>query len=403
MVFDLEKCCGCGACANVCPKDAIQWVENAEGFREPKIDDSRCVDCGLCRKVCPYETNHVGISADPDVYAAVHKDREVVRQSSSGGAFTAVSDWILDQNGVIYGVQFDADYQVCYRRAETREVRDAFRGSKYVQCDGKTIFPSVEADLRSGRIVLFTGTPCQVSGLKQYLAVKRAPVEKLYLVDNICHGAASPMVWKEYLDYIRSDVLQGTEIRQFSMRSKREKWQKQMLTCETDCGDESEVLNGKASWNRLYQSTYLLRPSCFQCSFTSYDRVSDLTLADYWNVENAGVSLDYSDGVSLILSNSEKGKFLLEQCKRDLILEKSNKKACWQVHLESPTPPQGKRTVFWENYQSAPQETIRKNLRGSLQTRLARAVTPALRKLGLYTLAVRILCAIKKNGNANEK
>lgn len=395
MTFDREKCCGCAACVCVCPAGAIRWGRNREGFYEPRIDGEKCTDCGLCRKVCPYEEDLKGKDADPLVFAAVHKDREVVRHSSSGGAFTALSDWILGQKGVVYGVKFDDDLRAVYGRAETKEERDAFCGSKYVQADGAGVYPQITADLKEGRTVMFTGTPCQTYGLRKYLEIKKANTKNLYLCDNVCHGAASPKVWQVYLDYIRGGVLKGGTIRSFTMRSKKEKWQKQMIGCETEMGDESRVLNSTASWNKLYSSTAATRRSCYQCRFTSYLRRSDITLADYWNIENAGLSIDYTNGVSLLLINTKKGSRWLESCRGDLTLQESSKKACWQMHLEKPVVCTKKRKQFWQDFQTEPKDTVKKYAKGSLFHRAARMISPALRKLGLYTAAVRILSRVK--------
>lgn len=401
MELDTTLCCGCGACANICPTGAISWGRDGEGFSAPALDQSKCIDCGLCRRVCPYEHSHVGVEAKPDIYAALHRDAEVVKRSSSGGVFTALSDWVLGQKGVVYGVAFDESYRLCYRRAETAEARDAFRGSKYVQCDGKDVFPQVSADLNAGRTVLFTGTPCQVSGLRDYLAVKRAPTENLYLVDNLCHGAASPAVWETYLDYIREKVLTGKTIRAFSMRSKDTPWQRQDVSCTTEAGDESRVLNEGASWNKLYLTTYATRNSCFHCRFTSFDRVGDISLADYWNIENAGLSLDYSGGINLVLVNTDKGRAWFKACQDHLRWQKSDKKSCWQIHLERPAVPNSKRAAFWQAYRADPMATVARFGRGSRFNAMTRVLSPVLRKLGVYTLAVRLLSTVKGHGTGS--
>ena len=398
MEFDATLCCGCGACANICPTGAITWTADDKGFAVPSIDQEKCVNCGLCRKVCPYEQNHVGVDADPQVYAALHRDPEVLRASSSGGVFTALSDWMLDQGGAVYGVAFDEQYRPVCRRAETKEERNALRGSKYVQCDGCAVYPRVEADLRAGRRVMFTGTPCQISGLKAALEQKKVPMEGLYTVDNICHGAASPAVWQSYLDYIRTQVLENGNIQSFSMRSKDAPWQSQKLKCVTAVGDESRALNRGASWNKLYQTTCAVRESCFHCRFPSYDRVGDITLADYWNVENAGVKLDWSRGINLVLVNSPKGEDWFNACREDLLWQESDKKSCWQLHLEGPAVPARGRSAFWAEYARDPSACVERYAHGSRVMDLARSVTPLLRKAGLYTLATRLLRRVKDHG-----
>ena len=198
--------------------------------------------------------------------------------------------------------------------------------------------------------------------------------------------------------YIRKKILKGKTIRHFSMRSKRTAWQKQYLECFTEVGNESAVLNEKASWNKLYLTSYFTRKSCFSCRFTSFDRVGDITLADFWNIENAGVSLNYADGVSLVLVNSKKGRELLDACRDQLILEKSSRKACWQIHLERPAPMSSKREQVWERFRQDPEGTVAACSRGSVFSGVSRVVTPVLRKLGLYTLVVRTFSVVKSYG-----
>lgn len=398
MIFDKDKCCGCSACFSVCPVQAIQWTRNKEGFSEPEIIKEKCIDCGLCRKVCPYEEDHVGADADPEVYAAVHKDRKVLLNSSSGGAFTALSDAVFRQGGVVYGVEFDREYGLVYGRASDQKRRSRFRGSKYVQCEPGSVYRQVEKDLKDGKTVMFTGTPCYVSGLKNYLSAKKADMEKLLLCDNICHGAASPLVWKEYLCYIRANVLKGKALKSISMRSKKVKWQKQQMDCRTECGDESKAINKGASWNKLYRTACATRKSCFSCPFTGYERVGDITAGDYWNIENAGLKIDYHLGVSLLLINTQKGKEWLSKAQEDLVLEKSDKKSCWQLHLEKQPPAPSKRQAFWNSFEKDPEGTVKKYAKGSFVNQFARGITPILRKLGLYTLAVNLYGRVKGSG-----
>lgn len=401
MEFNKEKCCGCAACLNICPTGAITWTQNKEGFGEPVIDSKKCVDCGLCRKVCPYEQSTVGKDAVPQIYAAVHKNPEVVKNSSSGGVFTALSDWILSQGGVVYGVAYGQDHEISYCRCEDRQHRDQMRGSKYVQCNADSIYSQVEQDLKDNRYVMFTGTPCQNYGLKRCMEMKKVETKRLYTCENICHGGSSPLVWKTYLKYIRKKVLKGKKIVSFSMRSKKTAWQKQFLDCITEHGDESKVLNHTASWNKLYSTTYPMRQSCFQCPFTSYLRLSDITTADYWNIENAKTGIDYSQGVSLVLVNTPKGKDWFEQCGKDLVVRPSTKKACWQIHLEKPTVYTEKRKQFWKEFAQNPEHTVQKYAKGSFFNKFTRIISPVLRKIGLYTLAVRILSRVKGNEGKN--
>ena len=201
QVYQHKKdCSGCTACQNVCPNNAITMQPDSEGFLYPVIDQKNCINCNLCRNICPF-TNSEGLKngGQQTCYSCVHRDEAVLKNSTSGGAFTALSDYILENGGVVYGADFDRDYNVCHSRAVTKEQRDRQRVSKYAQSDLQGVFFKVKEDLQNGKTVLFTGTPCQVAGLKAFMP--RHLTANLYLCDLICHSIPSPLIWKEYKAY----------------------------------------------------------------------------------------------------------------------------------------------------------------------------------------------------------
>lgn len=195
-------CCGCTACASVCAHDAITMKPDALGFLYPEVDEDKCTDCGLCEKVCAFHDNYDKSLnlPQPDAYAARYKDMKEVETSRSGAAFIAISDYIIEQGGIVYGVGYTDHFRVVHKRATTKEERDEFKGSKYVQSDLTGIFRQVKEDLKSGKTVLFSGTPCQTAGLHSYVGKKLR--ENLVLVDIVCHGVPSPYVWRDYLAYL---------------------------------------------------------------------------------------------------------------------------------------------------------------------------------------------------------
>ena len=219
-ITDKAKCCGCTACASICPHDAISMQPDALGFLYPVVDESKCTDCGLCEKVCAFHENYDKSQnlPEPLAYAARHKDMREVETSRSGAAFIALSDWVLRLGGVVYGAGYADHFRVVHKRATSKEERDEFKGSKYVQSDLNTVFRQVKKDLKDGLTVLFSGTPCQTSGLASYVGKRLR--ENLYLVDIVCHGVPGPYLWRDYLAYLEKK--QGSRICWVNFRDKQE-------------------------------------------------------------------------------------------------------------------------------------------------------------------------------------
>ncbi len=219
-IVNPADCCGCTACASICTHDAITMQPDALGFLYPVVDKGKCTDCGLCEKVCAFN-DHYDTSlnlAQPLAYAARHKEIQEVESSRSGAAFIAISDYILAQGGVVYGVGYTDHFRVVHKRATTKMERDEFRGSKYVQSDMGDCFRQVKEDLKKGMTVLFSGTPCQTSGLHSYVGKKLRG--NLYLVDIVCHGVPGPYIWRDYIAYLEKK--QGSEICWVNFRDKQQ-------------------------------------------------------------------------------------------------------------------------------------------------------------------------------------
>lgn len=219
QVIDKSDCCGCTACASICPHDAIEMKPDVLGFLYPEVNVDKCVECGLCEKVCAFnekydKTNNL---STPLAYGARHKDMSEVETSRSGAAFIALSDVVLRAGGVVYGAGYEGHFRVVHKRAVTPEERNEFKGSKYVQSDLTGIFRQVKKDLRSGLIVMFSGTPCQTAGLASYIGNNKLR-ENLFLVDIVCHGVPSPYVWRDFLAYLEKK--HGSEICYVNFRDK---------------------------------------------------------------------------------------------------------------------------------------------------------------------------------------
>ena len=213
-----HNCCGCSACVQACPKQCISFEEDEQGFRYPLVDKAICVDCGMCEKVCP--VLNAGEPRQPlAVYAAINPNEEIRKESSSGGIFTALAESVLDEGGVVFGARFNDQWEVVHAYTESKEGLAPFRGSKYVQSRVGETYRQTKVFLQQGRKVMYTGTPCQIAGLKRYLGKE---YDQLLTVDVVCHGVPSPMVWRDYLRDITSDNL--PQIASINFRDKSTGW-----------------------------------------------------------------------------------------------------------------------------------------------------------------------------------
>ena len=303
-IQDKTACCGCASCVQLCPKQCISFNEDNEGFRYPSVDFGSCIKCGLCEKVCPiicHEEPRLPLT----VYAAKNNDRFVRQQSSSGGVFTLIANEIVNAGGVVFGASFDKDWEVEHRYAEQLCDLAAFRGSKYLQSRIGDTYKKAEEFLKEGRQVLFSGTPCQVAGLKSFL---RKEYDSLLTVDIICHGVPSPLVWRRYLEETAVDQ----KITEVNFRSKRESWKRYSVVIKST---DRVVLN-QPYYENAYMKGFLsdiyLRPSCYACSFKKGSSGSDITLGDFWGIEASLPQFDDDKGVSAILVNTSRGGSLIE-------------------------------------------------------------------------------------------
>ncbi len=382
------SCCGCGACANVCPKRAIAMQPDGEGFVYPVVDDALCVDCGLCVTACSIEKTREPSTFAQGYAAAQHNDADVVNVSSSGGLFSALCEQVLAQHGVIYGVRFDEAFRVCHARAETAEEAARFRGSKYVQSDVGDAMSQAASDLKDGRLVLFSGTPCQIDGLRCFLEAKHIATENLITCDFVCHGVSSPRVWSDYTAFLAE---QNGSLDAFNFRGKENGWHKYYPFIEAGGQNVSKQYKEKNSYFRMYCSSVITRPSCYQCRYTSYERVSDLSLADFWNIDKAAPEMNDDRGTSQVLINTAKGQEWFDRCGAAVRSKTCTKEDVWQPHLEYPTKAPKARAAFWTAYGDLPfAQVIRRYGHYPFTTKCRHAVMPVINKLGLYTLAGKL-------------
>lgn len=339
-----SDCCGCTACASICAHDAITMKPDALGFLYPEVNKEKCVDCGLCEKVCAFNDHYdTSLNLDkPLVYGARHKDMNEVESSRSGAAFIAISDYILEQGGVVYGAGYTDHFRVVHKRATTREERNEFKGSKYVQSDMNTVFRQVKKDLRDGLTVLFSGTPCQTSGLNSYVGKRLR--ENLFLVDIVCHGVPSPYMWRDYIAYLEKK--QGAPIVWVNFRDKQKYgWAAHHETFKFKNG------GGKMSFTFLFYKHIMFRKSCGKCHFTNTKRPSDITIADFWGWEKTNANFNEDNkGCSLVLLNTDKGRKLFEVVKDKMNIFPANLDDCLQPNMSHPSEIHPKREQFEKDY-----------------------------------------------------
>ncbi len=309
------ECCGCGACNNICPTHAIEMKYDSEGFIYPIVDDAKCVHCNRCKDVCPILGERT-MNNTPEVIAAYCKDSSLRYYSSSGGVFPVLANNILSKGGVVCGAYFDSTDQKA-KHIIIRQESDLklLQGSKYIQSEIGDVFNSVKGILDRNGIVLFSGTSCQVAGLKKFL---NKDYEKLYCVELICHGVPSSLLWKKYVE--SAEKKERKRIKNISFRDKKYCWGKQKRIYSIDYSNKMFQFSFENPYFRLFNSNLCLRPSCYKCRFKGLYSKSDISLGDFWNVNKIDESLDDGKGLSLVLIETKKGKELFENVNKQLFI-----------------------------------------------------------------------------------
>ena len=320
-ITNKKLCCGCSACVQACPKKCLSLVEDEMGFLYPTVSKEECIECGLCEKVCP-ELNKWEANSPLHIYACKNKNHEQRNNSSSGGLFVLLAEQVIKRNGVVFGAKFDSDWSVIHSYAENLVDLSSFQGSKYVQSRVENSFSLCKGFLEQGRPVLFSGTPCQISGLKHYL---RKDYEELLTVEIICHGVPSPRVWRDYLDNIRNSERKGNIkgrdmssqtvvplIEHVSFRDKHNGWNNycfnvrfaanHLHTNKEICESHEDNLFMKGFLNNLY-----LRPICFNCPAKENRSKADMSLGDFWSINKHCAKFNDDKGTTLTYINSDKG------------------------------------------------------------------------------------------------
>lgn len=318
--IDLEEwstCCGCSACAQACPKGCITMQADGEGFLYPVIDENTCIACGACEHVCPIKNISPEPTGEPDAYAAYSKNTEQRLESSSGGVFSLLAEEILQNSGVVFGAAMSEDCRKAQHIAvERQEDLWKLRGSKYLQSEIGSTYRQAENALKQGRRVLFSGTPCEIEGLHRYL---RREYENLLCVDLICHGAPSAKLWEKYVSYRENCA--GAAAQRTFFRHKKYGWKTFAVLFEFANNTAYEQVLSKDLFMQMFLQNLCLRPSCYDCAFKKKNRVSDITLADFWGCDSVCPELDDDKGLSLVLCHSIMGRTVFKAIEEKIVME----------------------------------------------------------------------------------
>lgn len=384
QIVDKSKCCGCNACGDICPKNAITFQTDIEGFWYPEVDMGLCIDCGLCEKVCPElqikELKKNDYPYPSRTIAAVHKRMDIRWDSTSGGAFSALADGMYEQGGYVSGAIYQGDFSVRNFISKDSDDLSKLRSSKYLQSNAEGLYREIRDLLRKGEKVLACGTPCQMAALRSFL---RKDYENLIIADFICRGVNSPKVYRKYLDSLERKY--GGKVVYVKAKNKELGWRNLTRKVVFDNGKEYYGILMQDDFRRGYHTNVFCRPSCYVCQYKGFPRMADITIADYWGIEKVDKNLDNNIGTSLVLLNSKKGEAYFELIKDKLEWEETAFESILpgNVALTTPiAPARVDRKSFFEDLDKGTFEQVVAKyfpLRESGKTSLKRRVKNALK------------------------
>lgn len=347
---DEKKCTGCSMCAQICNVGAIKIEPNKEGFLYPQINKEVCRECGKCQKSCPQ--NHIEKqNCIQTAYAAWSKNSTLRKESSSGGVFSELAEWFIRQGGVVIGAVFDSEFKVEHDVIENIENLYKTRGSKYVQSDTSKIYERVESFIRSGKKVFFTGTPCQVAAIKDYIKYKKLQENLLTTCDLVCHGVPSPIVWKDFLEML-SKKFKSIPI-SASFRNKDSSWMFFNMKIKFENGMEYKKVSQDDSYTRGFLREYTMRESCYSCQYARPEREGDLTLCDFWGYKSeVEEDKDTDEGISLVITNTIKGEQFFNEIKEKLCVFERTVETGMRGNqsFHKPWKKPENREKFWNDY-----------------------------------------------------
>lgn len=384
------ECCGCEACAGVCPKMAIKMEMDEEGFYYPSVDGELCIECGMCERVCPLlgGANCKGLE-NKKAYVIQHKDDTVRMRSTSGGAFTLISSYVLELGGAVFGASYGHDFEVSHCMVETYEDLVRLNNSKYVQSRIGDSFQKCKKLLKEGRMVCFSGTPCQIKGLKNYLMHN---YDNLVTVDFVCRGVPSPGLFEKYVAYMRHKGNSG--ISDITFRNKSYGYAGSTMQVQYANGKKDRDSIAAKSFRRAYFTGICSRRSCYDCAFRNTDRYSDFTLFDVWHIGKYEPSWNDDKGTSGIIVHTRRGEEILDAVKcrcRISSVDMENLIGADGIMFYSNPPQHKEREKFCKDIYNMPYDKlIKKYIPMTLREKAAYMVKPLAYRMGILGLLRRI-------------
>ena len=336
-IKDKAKCCGCNACGDICPKNAISFERDIEGFWYPIVSEDTCIGCGLCVKICP-ELNITELKTNDypkpiKTIAAIHKNMTIRWDSTSGGAFSALAQHMYDIGGYVSGALYNEDFSVSNYISNNPDDLPRLRSSKYLQSNAEGLYKEIKSHLLKGEKVLACGTPCQMAALRSYL---QKDYPNLVIVDFICRGVNSPKVYRKYLDSL--ELMHGGKVVYVKAKNKELGWRNLTRKVVFDNNKQYYGVKMDDDFRRGYHTNVFCRPSCYSCQYKGFPRMADLTIADFWGIEKVDKNFDNNIGTSLILVNSRKGLDYFNQANQSLEWRECDFSSILQGNLALTTP-----------------------------------------------------------------
>ena len=397
-ILEKAKCCGCSACENVCPQNCIEMKRDDEGFQYPSVNEHECNDCGLCESVCPMLHSVEEDKREQKAYLVQIKDDAIRRESTSGGAFTAIAQYVIRKGGVVFGAAFDEKLQVYHRYVESETDLKLFRGSKYVQSAIGNSYQQAKLFLDENRLVCFSGTPCQIEGLKSYL---NKDYDNLITVDVVCRAVPSPLIWEKYCQM--QNAKYGNVITKVLFRDKYYGYKYSTMTIYTDVAKGEPVYHRGVETDvflRAFFSDICDRPSCYKCNFKKRYRVSDFTIWDCFNVDEFNKKMDDDKGTTRVLIQSQKADVIFNEIKKEVTyccvdVDTLVKDVNEMFHSVNINP---KREVFFADAKVLNNEDLfKKYFPETFKVKLERFIRLTFNRMGIYKPMKKIYNIIFKN------